>query len=129
MSRPGCIVFMIAAAVRAGLVAAGLTVALTVSSVVTIAWMERDDLIGGGSLAHSAIHSHDLRHDGRRLLRSGQLHDQRGASRVIGRRPGDVAIARRTPDDKKPRKDQPRKLQWPGGLRNKILGFIGNICR
>src|SRR2546428_8965747 len=111
MPGPGRVVFVIASSVRARLVAARLAVALTVSSIATIARMERDDLVGGGSLAHGAIDSHDLRHNGRWLLRAGQLHDQRGASGVIGRRPGDAAVARRTAEDEEPREHQPRSLQ------------------
>jgi hypothetical protein len=63
--------------VLVGVISRALLIAAAVSvlvSVVTIAGMEDNDLVRGRRLVHETVDTSELRHDRRRLLRSGQLH-------------------------------------------------------
>jgi hypothetical protein len=73
---------VITVAARAVLVAMATALALTAFLVVTVARMERNDLAGGGSLVHEAVHAAEFGHDRGGLLRSSKLHDERRAGRM-----------------------------------------------
>ena len=75
------------------------SVAVSATPVTTNTWMEYD-LLGGGRLGHDRGRAGaQVGHGRRGLSRSSELDDERRFRRVVGRRPGQVAIACRPPDN------------------------------
>jgi hypothetical protein len=76
-------------------------IAVAIFAVAAIAWMERDNFFGDGRLHHDRRHaSTEVRDCWCGLSRSGELNDQRRLGRMIGGRPGHIAVACRPPNDK-----------------------------
>ena len=80
--------------------AASAVVVIAILAVTTVSRMERDNFFSGGRFVHDRGRGRAQVGYGRRWLsRSRELDDQRRFGRVIGGRPGHVAIACRPSDD------------------------------